>query len=382
MTTFATRQASGRSQGFSLVELLIAMTLGLVLISGMIAVFQGNRQSTELNSAMANLQENARFAMDRMAVDIRSAGFQGCLDIGRGPAVVSATNTPTTDFNDTAVIGYDVAGDGSWSPSRPAGFTGTVKPGTHVLSLMFGGQDTFLLKKSLQDTSGISSAAGDVVVDIRNDTNTRTLTGLGLDVGDLAIVSDCGAADIFAISSITTADDSYTLGHAIDKNTTASFSKAYGLSSLPEVRFMSFSANLYYVADTGSDNEKGESIYALYRQSYPYDDANNPPVELVQGVENLRVSFGVRKNSNDLQYMDIDDTALDRSKIESVRVGMLMTSEQSIAQVEDGSSYMLAGQAISAARPNANAVGENEHARDHRFRLAFNTTVKVRNRRR
>ena len=74
-----------RSQaGLSLVELMVAMTLGLLLLSGMIAVFSGNQRSAELNTAMANLQESARFALSRMSKDMRLAGHQGCLNPSQG----------------------------------------------------------------------------------------------------------------------------------------------------------------------------------------------------------------------------------------------------------------------------------------------------------
>ena len=43
--------------GVSLVELLIAMTLGLVLLAGMLTVFAGNRKSSELNTALSEIQE-------------------------------------------------------------------------------------------------------------------------------------------------------------------------------------------------------------------------------------------------------------------------------------------------------------------------------------
>jgi len=81
--------------GVSLVELLIAMTLGLVLLAGMLTVFAGNKQSSELNTALAQIQENARFALSRMSRDMRMAGYQGCLDPNQGTInVVSLESTP------------------------------------------------------------------------------------------------------------------------------------------------------------------------------------------------------------------------------------------------------------------------------------------------
>ncbi|MBX2886174.1 MAG: prepilin-type N-terminal cleavage/methylation domain-containing protein, partial [Granulosicoccus sp.] len=74
MTTsnHSNRTRSGKSAtrtiaGFSMVELLVAMAIGLILISGMISVFGGNRRSSELNQAMSNMQESARFAIDAIS---------------------------------------------------------------------------------------------------------------------------------------------------------------------------------------------------------------------------------------------------------------------------------------------------------------------------
>ena len=56
--------------GFSLIELLIAMTLGLMLTAGMFAVFAGNQRSSALNAEMANMQESMRFALNAVTEDV------------------------------------------------------------------------------------------------------------------------------------------------------------------------------------------------------------------------------------------------------------------------------------------------------------------------
>ena len=83
-------------RGFSLVELMIAMTLGLFLTSSMIAVFLGNKRTSEVNTAMANIQENARFALDSIARDARVSGFQGCIDVNSEQLSVRSNNAPVT----------------------------------------------------------------------------------------------------------------------------------------------------------------------------------------------------------------------------------------------------------------------------------------------
>ncbi len=50
--------------GLSLVELMVALVLGLVLMTGIIQVFLSSRQTYASNEAMARMQENGRFALE------------------------------------------------------------------------------------------------------------------------------------------------------------------------------------------------------------------------------------------------------------------------------------------------------------------------------
>ena len=66
-------------KGFSLVELMVAMVLGLVLIGGVIQVVISNIQTFKMNTGVARVQENARFAMAELSKGFREVGFKGCL---------------------------------------------------------------------------------------------------------------------------------------------------------------------------------------------------------------------------------------------------------------------------------------------------------------
>ncbi len=79
------------ASGFSLVELLIAMALGLMLTLGVLQVFLASKDSFVLQQRSAAMQENARFLLGRLAQDIRLAGQFGCLDLQRLPPAVRST---------------------------------------------------------------------------------------------------------------------------------------------------------------------------------------------------------------------------------------------------------------------------------------------------
>lgn len=92
-------------RGFGLVELMIAMTLGLILILGVSQIFIASKQSFVVQQHTAALQENARFVLSRISRDLRQAGMFGCLDMSRLPAATRsqlpvAFATPISFAND------------------------------------------------------------------------------------------------------------------------------------------------------------------------------------------------------------------------------------------------------------------------------------------
>ncbi|MGC4010354.1 MAG: prepilin-type N-terminal cleavage/methylation domain-containing protein [Pseudomonas sp.] len=71
-----------RQRGLSLIELLVAMALGLLLLAGVIQVVLSSKRSYQSGVALAELQESGRFALEVVAQDLRNAGFTGARDAG------------------------------------------------------------------------------------------------------------------------------------------------------------------------------------------------------------------------------------------------------------------------------------------------------------
>lgn len=80
-----------RLSGFGLVELLIALALGLVLVLGVVQVFLASKQSFVVQRAAATLQEDARYLLGRLSQELRMLDAYGCLDLGRLPASIQST---------------------------------------------------------------------------------------------------------------------------------------------------------------------------------------------------------------------------------------------------------------------------------------------------
>lgn len=84
-----------RQAGVSLVELMIALVIGLVVTAGLVSVLSATRQAFTIQQGSNGNQENSRFANARLAWSLRMADFWG----GIKPAAITTT-TNTTDMND------------------------------------------------------------------------------------------------------------------------------------------------------------------------------------------------------------------------------------------------------------------------------------------
>jgi len=88
-----------RARGFGLIELMIAMVLGLLVIGAAFAVFQSNQSSYRANEGLNRMQENARVAFEMMSRDIRAAGGSACSN----KSIMQTTGTQATAYNDAIV---------------------------------------------------------------------------------------------------------------------------------------------------------------------------------------------------------------------------------------------------------------------------------------
>lgn len=65
--------------GFSLIELMVALFLGLIVTLGILQVFISAKNTYTTQNAAAAIQEDARFALTKMVQEIRMVGMFGCL---------------------------------------------------------------------------------------------------------------------------------------------------------------------------------------------------------------------------------------------------------------------------------------------------------------
>lgn len=100
-----------RQQGLSLVELMIAVTLGLIVLTAILAVFSQNSRSFRQTETVARMQDSARFALDSLARDLSMAGYYG--GMYGAASIAGLTAAPANDCG---------AADSSTSPATPWAF--------------------------------------------------------------------------------------------------------------------------------------------------------------------------------------------------------------------------------------------------------------------
>lgn len=69
-----------RQRGLSLIELMVAILLSSLLLLGVLELYSNTSRTDRSGSALADLQDDARVAMEFIKRDIRRAGYLGCAD--------------------------------------------------------------------------------------------------------------------------------------------------------------------------------------------------------------------------------------------------------------------------------------------------------------
>ncbi|MFG6667648.1 PilW family protein [Halomonas sp. HNIBRBA4712] len=71
------RGASLKQTGFTLIELMVAMVIGVLVILGATQLFVASQQNYRTTTALANMQDTGRFALETLSRELRQADFKG-----------------------------------------------------------------------------------------------------------------------------------------------------------------------------------------------------------------------------------------------------------------------------------------------------------------
>jgi len=148
---------SRRCRGFGLIELMIAITLGLIVVLGVTQIFVAAKSTYLAQNTAAGMQEEARFILSKMTREIRMVGMFGCLatsaiDTSAAADFLAVAHTPITwnsAGNALTLVTADIGGNGvapAWTILSDCRTTATAVPRAGV---PVAGQMAFPLRKQI-----------------------------------------------------------------------------------------------------------------------------------------------------------------------------------------------------------------------------------------
>lgn len=305
-------------RGFSLVELMVAMTLSLLLMGGVIQVFLGSKQTYLVNEALSRMQENARFALDRINEDLSASGYMGCndsrgTDLSGNLLLVNALTNQTAEAYNFA---FPLTGTDNVGPNNSDRISirrAVTSSGVPLAAPMTSPTATLLLDDthpnyaSLQQyqTLAVSDCNSTSIFMITNDPTTSS----GVIRHDPNITSPAGSPNAGQSNLVT------TIG-GTDFN---DLKARYGAVTASEAR-------TFRVATTTYDIQTGESGRpALFMNG----------VELIEDVTDLQVEFGLDADGTPgvERYVASNDAALTAAgmnAVASVRLALTFNVDETI----------------------------------------------------
>lgn len=341
--------------GLSLVELMVSMVIALVVLAGVIQSFIASKKSFIQESEVAYIQENARFAIDLLSRDIRQAGNWGCS--GSGDIANALSSNLNSLVKSSAVEGFE----GGVS-ALPVYLT-TADTNTDALIVRYG--DTNNQQTVLQHNN---SASPPSIVTV----NPHTFTA-----GEVMILSDvsCDQAGMFAANGITAS----SLSHNADGNNCANLlsgtfecgnctsTSSCSSGSVGDVgatgnaaqysagsTLLPFVANAYFIDESTFDSTL-PALHRVFINGTSGGVTQRTTEELVSGVEDMQISYGVDNDSvadgqanryysaDQISPNDIATTAsgnIGWDRVVSVRFQLVMRSRNIVLPKNNTTAYL------------------------------------------
>ena len=311
-----------KPKGFSIVELMIAVFISIVVITGLITVFETTSIMNKTQNGLARIQENGRFAILHMKQNIEQAGFQYCMSSGdegmetitgtvqrpwmvytAAPAFPGVAVNPADFYFDTQnlIHGHECAagctpGFGSQGSdvSYPIPATGTGDGDrlarTDVLTFRY------IAGSGLEVNSITASGANQMTIQLSDYSAALPAGNNPLPANSRVLVASCGNSPVYIADVVNSG------GGTITVNVPVAADFATGGDGLTRVFDLDRDVRsiTYYVANNIVD---GRSIPTLY-------SVNNGTVNaLVEGVDRFDVIYGVGMGvfpNKNLQYFTAD----------------------------------------------------------------------------
>jgi type IV pilus assembly protein PilW len=358
----AFRMLSRATRGFTLIELMVAMVLGLLVAAGIVTVFASTSSSNKAQNQLAQLQEAGRFAVTRMGTDLRMANGQYCTNtggvakVGSGGSALDHIRAPKVYAKKLigaagAVSGAlgDVTtawGSGSYpaAPTAPytmpsflfmRGYDCTltaclpVDPNTTISTIPAMGTaiNNRVKGADVLTVRYVNPAAGWAIggagSSLATSSSAATITSITLNPqageppvsnavnGDLFMLADCSNAQIFpatasstgVITPVANTTDGFGTG-------AANLPTAQEPESAPKVFDVNrdFQTVTYYLKLVSVNNDGNAPFTgALMRRVNGVTGRGGSEDELVRGVERLDFRYGVQDANGKISFLSAKD---------------------------------------------------------------------------
>ncbi len=334
-----------KQSGMTLIEIMIAMLIGVFLLGGVMQIFMSSRQSYRMQDNLSRMQENGRFAMDFLTRDIRMVGHQGCTAKKATRWLDPKNPNPNPMPMTMAAEGLGIIGRDNVSNNWNTDFCGTSSGctvDTDVFSAHYGDICSNLTKN--QDTGNAN-----VKIPVPNRCDIKKY--------DVLLVSDCKSADIFIATTASPNGGEQTIVHAANQNTSPNLLEGYK----EDAQLFKLNAFSYFIRK-GLNGQP-----ALWRMNTTKQSSGSNPVELIEGIESMQILYGEDTNEDNTpdHYLAAGTAGLDMSKVVSVQVELLPVSHDDNLTLKP-STYTFNQTEITAT--------------DNRLRQVFSSTIALRNR--
>lgn len=316
--------------GFSLVELMVAMVLGLLLSGAAISLFITARESYRTNEALARVQETGRYAFEILARSLREAGGIPCgSNLPTANVLKNASSNWWSNWG-KGIQGYE--GDDNTFP-KPFGPDRAVRapraPGTDAVIVWSGTGD-----------SGVT-----IVAHNPNAAQFKVNTSAhGLEDGDIVMACDYRQAAIFQVTNANS--NNVTIVHNVGNSVSpGNCSKGLGYPTDctdPNGKFYSFAgagtitklaSHAWYVGCNGRGLCSTPAGRSLYRLRLGNKNGTNLAAaeEIVDGVWDLQLQYLMRDASGVLDTQYRDATAVtDWSRVVAVRLELTTRTGENV----------------------------------------------------
>lgn len=191
-------------QGFTLVELMISLLLGLIVVGAAGAVFRANQQTYRTTDELARIQENARVAFELLAKDIREAGGNPCGNGMNNLFRIAPTNAEMDAFQARYGLKKNEVTSAMWNsmasaPQPPVGVRGT--------------QSALTLSNGFTQSATVNGASTNY-----QSANLDYTGSLGVSKGETVIVCDPLHATEFVVTNSTRSGNGGNLQHNSGNN--------------------------------------------------------------------------------------------------------------------------------------------------------------------